>query len=150
LRLPSFVLPHALRYEEAVLAMAELDAALEAGRGKEGWALARRVRAAVGPSWQLSARVAQLHLDHPEPGVDPWRYQLDLAWMASGAWLGPTRNHLIFAGSHWDYRRMDAVTERAAAVIDRMGIGPAVRVANANAETEADAPSEDANGVASD
>lgn len=144
----AFVHDHAARYERAVAAMARLDAALEAGRGEDAWAEARRIRDAVGPSWQLSARVAQLHLDHPDPSVDPWRYQLDLAWMASCEWLRPTRNHMIFAGSHWDHQRFSAISKRAGEAIDSLGIGPARRIADEALEAEAQSLADGASGAA--
>jgi hypothetical protein len=117
----------AVAYEEGVAAMKRLDAALEAGRGEEAWAEARRVRDLTGPSWQLSARVAELHLRHPEPSADPWRRQLDLAWMASEAWLRPIRNHMVFAGCDWHHERLTDISKRAGAALDAMGIGPAER-----------------------
>jgi hypothetical protein len=120
----------AAAYEEGVAAMKRLDAALEAGRGEEAWAEARRVRDATGPSWQLSARVAELHLRHPEPSADPWRRQLDLAWMASGAWLRPTFSHMVFAGCHWPHERFTDIAKRAGAALDAMGVGPAERPAD--------------------
>jgi hypothetical protein len=48
--------------------------------------------------------------------------------MASRAWLGPTRNHRIFAGCHWDHHRFTEIAERAGAALDAMGVGPAERV----------------------
>lgn len=135
--LPAFVWEQAKRYERAVLAMGRLDEAIDAGRGEDAWKEARRVRELVGPSWQLSARVALLHLDHPDPNTDPWRYQLDLAWMASQAWLGPTRNHMIFAGHHWDHHRFTEITTRAGEVLDAMGVGVANRRTGATLEAEA-------------
>ncbi|MFT3771761.1 MAG: hypothetical protein QM820_40650 [Minicystis sp.] len=117
----------AAAYDEGVAAMKRLDAALEAGRGEEAWAEARRVRDVTGPSWQLSARIAELHLRHPEPSADPWRRQLDLAWMASGAWLRPHLNHLVFAGCHWHHERFTDIAQRAGAALDAMGVGPAER-----------------------
>lgn len=118
---------YAAQYEEGVQAMVRLDAALTAGKGEDGWAEAKRVREAVGPSWQLAARVALLHLEHPELSTEPWRRQLDLAWMASGAWYGATRNHMVFAGCDWDHGRLTEISKRAGAVLDAMGIGPAER-----------------------
>ncbi len=135
--LSPFMAQHAARYEEAVAAMIRLDAALEAGRGEEAWAEARRVRRAVGSSCQLSARVALLHLDHPDPGADPWRYQLDLAWMASRGWLGPTRSHMVFAGCDWDHHRFTEIGKRAGVVIDAMGVGPASRPDDDDLEAQA-------------
>lgn len=137
--LPAFVWGHAQRYERAVLAMGRLDAAIEAGRGEDAWREARKVRELVGPSWQLSARVALLHLDHPRADTDPWRYQLDLAWVASRAWLGSMRNHMIFAGHHWDHQRLTEISKRAAEVLDALGVGPTRRTSRAELETEAQA-----------
>lgn len=117
----------AAAYEEGVAAMKRLDAALEAGRGEEAWAEAGRVRDATGPSAQLSARVAELHLRHPAPSADPWRRQLDLAWMASEAWLRPTLVHMVFAGCHWHHERFSDIAKRAGAALDAMGVGPAER-----------------------
>jgi len=134
--IPGFVWAQAARYERAVVAMGRLDAAIDAGRGEDAWREARHVRELVGPSWQLSARVALLHLDHPDPSTDPWRYQLDLAWMASHAWLGSTRNHMIFAGHHWDHHRLTAITTRAGQLLDAMGIGVAKRITDATREAE--------------
>lgn len=133
---PAFVRVHAERYEQAVVAMGRLDEAIDRGDGGRAWREARRIRELVGPSWQLSARVALLHLDHPDPKTDPWRYQLDLAWMASHAWLGSTRNHMIFAGHHWDHHRLTEITTRAGQVLDAMGIGVAKRTTDATREAE--------------
>jgi hypothetical protein len=126
----------AAAYEEGVAAMKRLDAALEAGRGDEAWAEAGRVRDATGPSWQLSARVAELHLRHPVPSADPWRCQLDLAWMASEAWLRPTFSHMVFAGCHWHHERFTDIAKRAGAALDAMGVGPAERPAEDEGEDE--------------
>lgn len=145
---PGFVWAQAERYERAVVAMGRLDAAIDAGRGEDAWREARHVRELVGPSWQLSARVALLHLDHPDPSTDPWRYQLDLAWMASHAWLGSTRNHMIFAGHHWDHHRLTAITLRAGQILDAMGIGVAKRITDATREAESTPPANEGSGGA--
>lgn len=85
------------------------------------------MRDLVGPSWQLSARVAELHLRHPAPSTEPWRLQLDLAGMASRAWLRPGLSHLVFAGCHWGHERLTDISKRAGAALDGMGVGPAER-----------------------
>jgi|GEM_PF-2978558 len=104
-------------YRQAREVIAALDAHRARGEGEAAWAAAREARRLVGPSWQLHARVVELHLDLPERDADPWRRELDLAWLASDAWargalcgmsLGPLdRDHTVHA----------ALSERARAAL---------------------------------
>ncbi|MFO0745070.1 MAG: hypothetical protein U1F43_05245 [Myxococcota bacterium] len=131
------------QYQEALECLARLDGHLLAGRGADGWAEAERVRALVGPSWQLQARVVSLHLDFPELSSDRWRREVDLAWLGSGRWYQRDWAHMVFAGLDWDWRRLAALTHRARAALG----WPAMELGDEPAEA-ADASPPDASGDA--
>jgi len=104
---------HADHYRQAREVIAALDAHRARGEGEAAWAAAREARRLVGPSWQLHARVVELHLDFPELDADPWRRELDLAWLASGAWAHGALCGMSLGPLDRDHTVHEALSERA-------------------------------------